>query len=159
MIDRIEEVQCMIAAIQHCHDRSADHSSRIVKDISWFAYVAQMGESMAAEYVVAKRLGYDYTPGITWDKSKADVGDHIEVKWSANPASNLWIQDSDRHDRDIAVLVTGNSPKMHIVGWMPVAVAKKPRYRNSSQNNWSVPQINLQPIETLQRSNYAHPYV
>jgi len=119
----------MIAAIQHCHDRSADHSTRIVKNLSWFEYVAQMGESMAAELIVAKRLGYEYTPGITWDKSKADVGEHIEVKWSANPNSNLWIQDSDRHDRDIAVLVTGNTPKMHIVGWMPVAVAKKPRHR------------------------------
>jgi hypothetical protein len=159
MIDRIEEVQCMIAAIQHCHDRSANHSSRIVKDISWFAYVAQMGESMAAELVVAKRLGYEYTPGITWDKSKADVGEHIEVKWSANPNSNLWLQESDRDDRDIAVLVTGNSPKMHIVGWIPVFWAKKPRYRNPSQNNWSVPQINLQPIETLERSNYAHPTI
>jgi hypothetical protein len=48
---------------------------------------------------------------------------------------------------------------MKIMGWMPVVVAKKPRYRNSSQNNWSVPQINLQPIETLQRSNYAHSIV
>ena len=144
MIDRIGEVQCLIAAISHCHDRSADHSSRIVRNLSWF------------EYVVAKRLGYDYTPGITWDKSKADVGDHIEVKWSANPAGNLWIQESDRHDRDIAVLVTGSSPKMHIVGWIPIVMAKKPRYRNTSQNNWTVPQINLQPIETLARSNYAH---
>jgi hypothetical protein len=107
MIDRIEEVQCMIAAIQHCHDRSADHSSRIVKNLSWFEYVAQNAESMVSEWTVAKALGYDYTPGITWDKSKADVGDHIEVKWSANPHSNLWIQESDRHDRDIAVLVTG----------------------------------------------------
>jgi hypothetical protein len=155
MIDRIEEVQCMIAAIQHCHDRSADHSTRIVKNLSWFEFVAQMAESMQAEWIVAQKLGYDYTPGITWDKSKADVGDHIEVKWSANPESNLWIQESDRHDRDIAVLVTGKNTKM-IVGWMPVAIAKKPRYRNASQNNWSVPQINLQPIETLQRSNYAH---
>jgi hypothetical protein len=118
-----------------------------------------MGESMLAEMVVAKRLGYDYQPGITWDKSKADVGEHIEVKWSANPNSNLWIQESDREDRDIAVLVTGNAPKMHIVGWMPVAVAKKPRYKNTSQNNWTVPQANLQPIETLARSNYAHPAI
>ena len=156
MMQRDEEVQCMIAAIEHCKDRNADHSSRIIRNLSWFEYVAQMAESMSAELIVAKHLGYDYTPGITWDKSKADVGDHIEVKWSANPASNLWIQESDRHDRDIAVLVTGSSPKMQIVGWMPVAVAKRPRYRNPSQNNWSVPQINLQPIETLQRSNYAH---
>ena len=149
----------MIAAISHCHDRSADHSSRIVKNLSWFEYVAQMAESMLAEMVVAKRLGYDYQPGITWDKSKADVGEHIEVKWSANPNSNLWIQASDREDRDIAVLVTGNAPKMHIVGWMPVAVAKRPRYKNTSQNNWTVPQNYLQPIETLARSNYAHPSI
>ena len=149
----------MIAAISHCHDKSADHNSRIVKNLSWFEYVAQMGESMLAELVVAKRLGYDYQPGITWDKSKADVGQHIEVKWSANPNSNLWIQASDREDRDIAVLVTGNAPKMHIVGWMPVAVAKRPRYKNTSQNNWTVPQVNLQPIETLIRSNYAHPSI
>ncbi len=159
MIERADEIQCVIAAIEHCKGRPVDHSSRIVKNLSWFEYVAQMAESMAAEWVVARRLGYDYAPGITWDKSQAAVGQHIEVKWSANPASNLWIQESDRHDRDIAVLVTGNSPKMHIVGWMPVAVAKKPRYRNASQNNWSVPQINLQPIETLMRSNYAHPSI
>jgi hypothetical protein len=149
----------MLAAISHCHNRSADHNSRIVKNLSWFEYVAQIGESMLAELVVAKRLGYDYQPGITWDKSKADVGQHIEVKWSANPSSNLWIQASDREDRDIAVLVVGNAPKMHIVGWMPVAIAKKPRYKNTSQDNWTVPQVNLQPIETLIRSNYAHPSI
>lgn len=156
MIDRGEEVKCMMAAIQHCMDRNADHSTRIVRNLSWPEYVAQMAESMIAEWVVAKRIGYDYSPGITWDKSRADVGQHIEVKWSANPHSNLWIQESDREDRDIAILVVGNTPKMHIIGWIPVAVAKKPRYRNASQGNWSVPQINLQPIETLMRSNYAH---
>jgi hypothetical protein len=68
----------------------------------------------------------------------------------------LWIQDSDRHDRDIAVLVTGQQAKMRIIGWIPVAIAKKPKYRNASQNNWSVPQFNLQHIETLLRSSYAH---
>jgi hypothetical protein len=159
MIDRIEEIQCMVAAIQHCKDRNADHATRWHKTPSWFEYVAQMAESMAAEWIVAKRLGYDYQPGTTWDKSLPDVGDHIEVKWSANPESNLWIQDSDREDRDVAVLVTGSTPKMHIVGWIPVVMAKKPRYRNASQNNWSVPQINLQPIDTLARSNYAHPSI
>jgi hypothetical protein len=159
MITRAQEIQCMLAAVQHCADRSADHPMRHQRNLAWFDYVAQMAESMAAEWVVAEKLGYEYKPGITWDKSQADVGQHIEVKWSANPAGNLWIQDSDREDRDIAVLVTGNTPKMHIVGWMPVAVAKKPRYRNASQNNWSVPQINLQPIDTLMRSNYAHPSI
>ena len=156
IITRLHEVQCMVAAMQHCHDRSADHPMRFQRNLSWFEYVAQMAESMAAEWLVAIRLGIDYSPGITWDKSKADVGNNIEVKWSANPAGNLWIQDSDRHDRDIAVLVTGQQERMKIIGWIPVAIAKKPRYRNTSQNNWSVPQINLQPIETLQRSIHAH---
>ena len=159
MITRVNEIQCMVSAIEHCKERNADHPTRFQKNLSWFEYVAQMAESMAAEWVVAMRLGYDYEPGITWDKSKADVGEHIEVKWSANPTSNLWIQDSDRHDRDIAVLVTGHSPRMAIMGWMPVAVAKKPRYKNTSQDNWTVPQSNLQPIETLARSNYAHPSI
>ena len=159
MITHLDEVLCMVKAIQHCTNRPADHPMRFQRNLSWFEYVAQMAESMAAEWLVAKTLGIDYEPGITWDKSKADVGDHIEVKWSANPASNLWIQDSDRHDRDVAVLVVGNTPKMHIVGWIPVIMAKKPRYRNNSQSNWSVPQINLQPIETLMRSNYAHPSI
>jgi len=159
MTDRLIEVQCIISAMQHCKNRDSDHPTRFQKNLSWFEYVAQMAESMVAEWVVADRLGYAYEPGITWDKSKADVGEHIEVKWSANPNSNLWIQESDREDRDIAVLVTGNYPKMHIVGWMPVAVAKRPRYKNTSQDNWTVPQVNLQPIETLIRSNYAHPSI
>ena len=159
MTDRLIEVQCIISAMQHCKNRDSDHPTRFQKNLSWFEYVAQMAESMVAEWVVADRLGYAYEPGITWDKSKADVGEHIEVKWSANPNSNLWIQESDREDRDIAVLVTGNYPKMHIVGWMPVAVAKRPRYKNTSQDNWTVPQVNLQPIETLIRSNYAHPAI
>ena len=82
----------MMAAIDHCKDRDADHSSRIIRNLSWFEYVAQNAESMVSEWTVAKALGYDYTPGMTWDKDQADVGDHIEVKWSANPHSNLWIQ-------------------------------------------------------------------
>ena len=57
MMQRDEEVQCMIAAIEHCKDRNADHSSRIIRNLSWFEYAAQMAESMAAEWIVAKRLG------------------------------------------------------------------------------------------------------
>ena len=156
MINRDEEIKCLLAAITHCKDGTPDHTTRIVRDISWIDWVAQMANAMAAEWVVAKHLDYDYQPGITWDKSRADVGEHIEVKWSVNPSSALWIQESDRHDRDIAILVTGQLPKMQIVGWMPVSIAKRARYRSTHQNNWNVPQSNLQPIETLIKSNYAH---
>jgi len=156
MISRSDELACLHAAIEHCNDRTPDHQSRADRNINWLGYVKQMAESMAAEWFVAKRLGYEYTPGSTWDKSVADVGDHIEVKWSENPVSGLWIQKSDRADRDIAILVTGVSPEFYIHGWIPVAVAKKDRYWISTQQNWCVTQANLQPIETLQRSNYAH---
>jgi hypothetical protein len=105
MIDRIEEVQCMIAAISHCHDRSADHNSRIVRNLSWFEYVAQNAESMVSEWTVAKALGYDYTPGITWDKSKPMWEITLRSNGHLIQHSNLWIQESDRHDRDIAVLL------------------------------------------------------
>jgi hypothetical protein len=141
MITHLDEVLCMVQAIQHCTNRAADHPMRFQRNLSWFEYVAQMAESMAAEWMVARTLGYDYSPGITWDKSKADVGNNIEVKWTPNPDGNLWIQDSDRHDRDIAVLVTGQQSNMKIKGWIPVAIAKKPRYRNTSQNNWSCASI------------------
>jgi hypothetical protein len=112
MITHLDEVLCMVQAIQHCTNRAADHPMRFQRNLSWFEYVAQMAESMAAEWMVARTLGYDYSPGITWDKSKADVGNNIEVKWTPNPDGNLWIQDSDRHDRDIAVLVTGQQSNM-----------------------------------------------
>ena len=95
MINRDEEIKCLLAAITHCKDGTPDHTTRIVRDISWIDWVAQMANAMAAEWVVAKHLDYDYQPGITWDKSRADVGEHIEVKWSVNPSSALWIQVSE----------------------------------------------------------------
>jgi hypothetical protein len=85
MITHLDEVLCMVQAIQHCTNRAADHPMRFQRNLSWFEYVAQMAESMAAEWMVARTLGYDYSPGITWDKSKADVGNNIEVKWTPNP--------------------------------------------------------------------------
>jgi hypothetical protein len=69
MITHLDEVLCMVQAIQHCTNRAADHPMRFQRNLSWFEYVAQMAESMAAEWMVARTLGYDYSPGITWDKS------------------------------------------------------------------------------------------
>jgi hypothetical protein len=74
MITHLDEVLCMVQAIQHCTNRAADHPMRFQRNLSWFEYVAQMAESMAAEWLVARTLGYDYSPGITWDKSKGRRG-------------------------------------------------------------------------------------
>jgi len=51
---------------------------------------------------------------------------------------------------DIAVLVTGKAPHYYIAGWIPVAMAQRPKYRHSKQPNWWVSQINLQPIEEFE---------
>jgi len=37
-----------------------------------------------------------------------------------------------------------------------MVIAKKPRFKHSKMDAWWISQINLQPIETLKRSNYAH---
>ena len=85
-------------------------------------------------------------------KRKADVGSNFEVRWTKYEGGQLIVHEYDRAS-DIAILVTGKSPKYFIAGWIPVAVARNPRYRSSSQPNWWVSQINLQPIENLRKNN------
>jgi hypothetical protein len=79
---------------------------------------------------------------------------HFEVRWTKYVAGQLIIHEYDR-PTDIAILVTGQSPHYFIAGWIPIAMAQKPRYRHSKQPNWWVTQINLQPIENLRKSNYG----
>jgi hypothetical protein len=67
----------------------------------------------------------------------------------------LIVHEYDRSD-DIAVLVTGQVPNLYIAGWIPIAMAKRPKYKHSKQPNWWVTQINLQPIGNLVRSTYGH---
>jgi len=116
--------------------------------------VAQTAEAYAAEWEVANYNGLPYQPDKSESKERADVGEAIEVKWSRHPAGNLWIGHSDRED-DVAVLVAGRTPIFTIVGWIPVSIAKRDKYRHSTQDKWIVSQINLQPIETLERSSFA----
>ena len=112
--------------------------------------------SIAAEIAVAKSLGImNFKPTANTFKSMADVAENIEVKWTAWLDGHLVITPKDR-DNDIAVLVVGDCPKFRVIGWIPIVVAKKPRFKHSKMDAWWVSQINLQPIETLKRSNYAH---
>jgi hypothetical protein len=117
--------------------------------------VLRQTEAFAAECAVAQYLKQ---PLPEWDnrnyKIKADVGRDIEVKWAKYENSPLIIQTWDRDD-DVAILVVGKSPCYYLVGWLPVAVAKQPKYRHDQQGNYWVTQINLQPMENLERSNYG----
>lgn len=132
-----------------------DHDSRYDKRLGFHDYVAQVAESIVAEILVARYLGYiDFDPRASRFKQTADVGSNIEVRWTRYDTGSLIVYENDRVT-DVAVLVTGRSPNYNLAGWIPVAIAKKPRYRSSSQPTWWVTQQNLQPIETLKGSNYG----
>ena len=132
-----------------------DHDSRYDKRLGFHDYVAQVAESIVAEILVARYLGYvDFDPRASRFKQTADVGSNIEVRWTRYDTGSLIVYENDRVT-DVAVLVTGRSPNYNLAGWIPVAIAKKPRYKSSTQPTWWVTQQNLQPIETLKGSNYG----
>jgi hypothetical protein len=132
-----------------------DHSSRYDRRLGFHDYVAQVAESIVAEIMVARYLGYmNFDPRASQFKKTADVGSFIEVKWTRYENGQLIIYESDR-STDVAILVTGTSPSYRLAGWIPVAMAKRPKYKNSKQPTWWVDQKNLQPIENLKGSNYG----
>ena len=116
--------------------------------------VAEYSESLAAELMVARYFGLDFDINESKGKRRADVGQGIEVRWTSYIGGNLIVYPNDRDD-DVAVLVCGKSPTYFIVGWLPVAFAKRKRFKNPRQDSWWVDQGNLNAIENLKRSEYA----
>lgn len=154
-----ELAQCTIAGLQRLMRKLLGHDSGHYynNSLSFQERVCEEAESVASEWVVAKYYGLPFDPAKANNhfKEKADVGNAIEVKWTKYIDGSLIIYESDRVT-DIAVLVVGKSPTYTIAGWIPVAMAQKERYRHSSQPTWWVSQNNLQPIETLEWSDYAN---
>jgi len=116
--------------------------------------VTEYAESLGAEMIVARYFGLDYDIKLSNGKRAADVGQGLEVRWTSYVGGNLIVYPNDR-ETDIAVLVVGKSPVYHIAGWLPVAFARRKRFKNPRQDSWWVDQANLNPIETLVRSEYA----
>ena len=115
-------------------------------------------EAVGAEIAVAKYFGIeDFHPTVNTFKNEPDIamasGLGLEVKQTKYPHGALIVTDDDRNT-DIGVLVTGISPTYTIIGWIPISVAKKPKYQASDGTYW-VTQQNLQPIENLLRSVYG----
>lgn len=122
---------------------------------NFFKFAELQMEATAAEMVVSKYLGIDC--GDLRDerfKSQADVGANIEVKHTAWDDGHLIISPRDRSS-DIAVLVTGSCPTYRIAGWIPIAVAKQPRYKSNKDSSYWVGQINLRSIEHFRSSTYG----
>lgn len=133
----------------------ADDWSRYDKRLNFHEYVAQVAESIVAEILVARFLGFvAFDPRASRFKDSADVGSFVEVKWTRYETGQMIIYENDRNT-DVAILVVGTSPNYRLAGWIPVAMAKRPKYRNSKQPTWWVTQQNLQPIENLKGSNYG----
>lgn len=117
-------------------------------------YIAELAESIGSEWAVAQYFNLKFDPYEAKYKIKADVGERLEIKWTHWDDGQLIIHEYDRKE-DIAILVTGQFPFYTIKGWIPVAMAKKDRYRHHKQPNWWISQANLMPIDTLIRSSYA----
>lgn len=131
------------------------HSSRRQTNINYHAYVAQLSEAVGSEMAVAKYLGItDFVPTCGTFKSLADIADNIEVKWTTWKEGPLYIQPSDRDD-DIALLVTGKSPELYIMGWLPISRCKIASNFVRQQQNWWVSQRDLMPMSKFDLSRYA----
>ena len=152
-----DEITCVKAALVRIErtDERPDGAKRYDTGLNFPEYVAQYAETIASELIVARYFGVDYDPFESKYKDHADVGAGIEVKYTPYIQGQLIVHEYDRPN-DIAVLVTGKSPHYFIAGWIPIAMAKRPKYRHSKQPNWWVTQINLQPIENLRRSTYGN---
>ena len=150
-----EMLVCILAAVKITNDKGSLHAiHEYDRPASFMGYLAELAESIGSEWAVAKYFGLPFDPFEDKGKIKADVGAGIEVRWTTYELGQLIVYEYDRAT-DIAVLVTGTAPNYYIAGWIPIAMAQKPRYRHTKQPTWWVTQINLQPIENLRKSNYG----
>lgn len=140
---RITEVQAKV-----------DAASRRNKGLNYHETVMESSEAVGAEIAVAQYFGITgFEPTVNTFKNEADIGAKIEVKWTRYRFGHLIVTNNDRSN-DVAVLVVGKSPVYIVAGWIPVHMAKKPRYRNQDGSYW-IDQPNLFPIEDLKRSIYG----
>ena len=152
--DMIKAIETAVQRVKDINGRP-NHVSRYDKNLSFHEYICQLAESICAEIVVAKFLGYkDFDPAKTRFKETADVGSRFEVKWTKYDSGAMIIYENDRNS-DIAILVTGKSPIYEIKGWIPVVIAKNKQWRRRDQPTFWVEQYQLYPIENLRRSSYG----
>lgn len=147
---------CHVSALKRLcatPDQIMGSEQRYNRGLNFHERVTELAQATEAEWLVAKYLGYDFNPFNENYKHKADVGDKFEVKHTET-GFHLIIYPNDRIT-DVAILVTGKSPEFHIVGWIPVAMAKRPRFKKSTQDSWWINMRDLQPMENLIRSSHG----
>ena len=160
VLDRSQEISAHRVGLERTIIRNAeptDASNFGQKYVNWHELVLQEVESAGAEIAVASYFGdYGFVPAIDNAHDTADVGENIEVKWTKHANGHLIVQNrGPGRPNDVAILVTGFSPVYHLLGWMPVHMAKQPRYKHTYQDNYWVPRANLFEMQYLKRSNYG----
>ena len=154
-LDRTAEIMAASIGMR----RTVENTNKVdqsIQKVNFFESIARDGEAAGAELALAKYFGIqDFELSVGTFKNQADIGSRIECKWTRWQDGHLIIKHSDR-DQDIAVLVVGQSPTYYVVGWIPVAIAKKDRFKHDKSDSWWVSQINLRPIDTFRMSNHAN---
>lgn len=122
---------------------------------NWADFVQQQYDAIGAEAAVGLYTNnpiqdYENRNGLV----EADVGVNIEVKHTHYARGHLIIP-LDANDNEIAVLVTGALPTYHLMGWIPVKMAKQVRYLHSSKSGYWISQDNLFEMSTLATSKYG----
>lgn len=161
LLTRADEILCAQVGLQRSeYSKLNGHSHSYItpNNGNYFKDILIASESAAAELAVARSLGIaNFKHTVNTFKDEPDIdwnGLPIEVKRTSWIDGHLIVTPGDR-DIDIAVLVLGDCPKFRVFGWIPMVIAKKPRFKHSKMDAWWISQINLQPIETLKRSSYA----
>jgi hypothetical protein len=160
ILDRSQEVTAHRVGLERTIVRNANtgdasNFGQVYKN--WHELVWQEAEGASAETAVANYFGdYAFVPKIHNAHEEADVGENIEVKWTKHTNGHLILQNrGPGRPNDVAVLVTGWSPVYILLGWMPVHMAKVPKYKHPYQDNYWVPRSNLFEMQYLKRSNYG----
>ena len=127
------------------------------KFTNFHEFIWQKAEAAGAETAVANYFGdYGFVPKVNTFNDEPDVGENIEVKWTKHANGHLILQNrGPGRPNDVAVLVTGWSPVYILLGWMPVHMAKVPKYKHPYQDNYWVPRSNLFEMQYLKRSQYG----
>jgi hypothetical protein len=147
VLDRSQEITAHRVGLERTITRNAE-----VQDASNFGQVYKNWHEAVANYFG----DYGFIPEIDNAHDTADVGENIEVKWTKHTNGHLILQNrGPGRPNDVAILVTGFSPVYILLGWMPVHMAKVPKYKHPYQNNYWVPRSNLFEMQYLKRSNYG----
>ena len=84
-ISRKDEITCLKAAVSFIEngDETLDTARRYNTQLTFYDRVGELAESIAAEWVTARHLGFEYDPYLAKMKKIADVGNKFEVNGRA----------------------------------------------------------------------------